>query len=349
MRVAIPGGVTRCAAFLGLSLLVGCGPDFDPPSELHSLRILAVQKDVPYAQPDQDVNLELLWRDASGKQRPVQIAWSPACFDPLGDLYYECFTNPDVFGSGMFTIGDSVKTTFTMPTDIISRKPPPVDARNAPYGIAYVFFAVCAGTLSFVPPSSDPAIPIACKDADGNLLGSDDFVAGYTAVYSFKSFSNDNPVIQGFEFNGKRVASPNSCLGEDCIALAGSQLPESFDCADDPARCVPTCKDDGDSSCQAYSIRPIIDKADPANQNQDDVSVQLLGRNVGEQMWINYYTEAGGFKSPVRLLNDATSGWNDAYGTDFYAPKNPGVFRAWAIVHDNRGGVAWSGVTLRAQ
>ncbi len=66
-------------------------------------------------------------------------------------------------------------------------------------------------------------------------------------------------------------------------------------------------------------------------------------------MWINYYTEAGGFKSPVRLLNDATTGWNDKFSTDFYAPKAAGTFRVWALVHDNRGGVAWSGITLRAE
>ena len=62
MRIAIPGGVIRWIAFMTLFLL-GCGPDFDPPSELHSLRVLAVQKDLPYAQPGQTVNLQMLWQD----------------------------------------------------------------------------------------------------------------------------------------------------------------------------------------------------------------------------------------------------------------------------------------------
>ena len=30
---------------------VGCGEDFDPPHELKTLRVLAVQKDQPYAMP----------------------------------------------------------------------------------------------------------------------------------------------------------------------------------------------------------------------------------------------------------------------------------------------------------
>jgi hypothetical protein len=49
----------------------------------------------------------------------------------------------------------------------------------------------------------------------------------------------------------------------------------------------------------------------------------------------------------VRLLNDATTGWNDNYGTDFYASKDPKVSRVWALVHDNRGGVAWVGISLK--
>ncbi len=61
MPIRIPGGVTRSAVFLALFLL-GCGPDFDPPSELHSLRVLAVEKDLPYAQPGATVNLQMLWQ-----------------------------------------------------------------------------------------------------------------------------------------------------------------------------------------------------------------------------------------------------------------------------------------------
>ena len=90
MRFGLPGGVTRFALPGVLALfLLGCGPDFDPPSELHSLRVLAVQKDKPYAQPGDTVKLQMLWEDASlNVGRPVTIAWSAPCFDPEGDLYY---------------------------------------------------------------------------------------------------------------------------------------------------------------------------------------------------------------------------------------------------------------------
>src|SRR5450432_2381755 len=347
------------ALVLGL-LGVGCGPAFDPPSQLHSLRVLAVEKDVPYAQPGQKVNLELLWEDASekalladGTKRPVTIAWSGPCVDPDGDLYYGCFTDSTLFDATTVTLGE--KALVTIPSDIISQKPPPTEARNAPYGVAFVFFAVCAGTLTPIPATAATSFPVGCKDDSGTLLGADDFVAGYVSVYSFLSFSNKNPVISGFKFNGQTLAADAFCVsgvggvGDDCLSQAGSSTPSDIDCSDPKQadRCVPTCAGDGKASCHAYPIQPVLDQA--PNQEQDEVSAALVGRHVGEQMWIDYYTDGGGFKSDVRLLNDATSGWNDSYGTDFYAPKDSKVSRVWAVVHDNRGGAAWAGITIKTQ
>ncbi|HKO53183.1 MAG TPA: hypothetical protein VJV79_35985 [Polyangiaceae bacterium] len=355
MRITIPGGLVRWLGVFSLAML-GCGPSFDPPSELHSLRVLGVQKDAPYAQPGDTVTLQMLWQDGSllaGPERPISLAWSLPCFDPPGDLYYACFSDPAAFG-GMIkqNPGGPEYTSFEVPLDIISRRPPPTDgSTNPPYGISYVFFALCAGELTFLPSSSSAAFPVGCQDASGKLLGPDDFVAGYTSVYSFEGFSNQNPVIKGFEFRGRPLPESAVCLREDCIPLAGSAPPVDFDCSDPEksALCVPSCADDGDPACAGYAFRPTIDKDDPANQDQDAVSADLLGRVVGEQMWINYYTDGGGFKSPVRLLNDATNGWNYDYGTEFYAPKEPGLSRIWAIAHDNRGGTAWAGITLKVQ
>jgi hypothetical protein len=367
MRVNQAIALTRLAfpAIFGLCL-VACGPGFDPPSELHSLRVLAVQKDKPYAEPGETVNLQMLWEDASlSAGRPVTVAWSSPCIDPEGDLYYLCFADNGLFASSTPVLGDS--TTITLPKDIISRRPPPSQTRNAPYGIAYVFFAACAGTLTPIPATSSTTFPIGCKDADGNLLGSDDFVAGYTAVYSFAGFSNNNPLISGFEVGGKTLAATQFCQGADCLAQAGSNTPaDDIDCTGDDPRCIPSCAADGDSSCTGWSVHPVLEQdaklldadgkpvlveGDPVlpNQDIDTVSSKLVGRHLGEQMWINYYTDQGSFKSPVRLLNDASAGWNNDYGTQFYAPKAPGLVRVWGVAHDNRGGVAWAGVTLKIQ
>ena len=53
--------------------------------------------------------------------------------------------------------------------------------------------------------------------------------------------------------------------------------------------------------------------------------------------------------SDVRLLNDATTGFNDDFETLFYPPSEPGPVTLWAVVHDNRGGVAWARGTLWVQ
>ena len=351
-------------------LLSGCGPKFDPSDQLGSLRILGVQKDVPYAKPGQTVNLQMLWEDASPSAgRKIQITWSGLCTNPSGDLYYSCFTQASIGagaspGQAGFIQGDSDTTFVTMPDDIISSHSATTTENNAPYGLAYVFFAVCAGNLTRIKTTDMTALPFACLDDAGNPLGSDDFVAGYTAIYSFEKFSNNNPVISGFEFNGQPLTNdafcgptlPNvdpSMQPADCVPIAEASPPDpsTIDCTDpvQGLRCIPTCSDDGKEPCTAYPIRPTVDKNDPHNQDQDDVSTMQLGHPQGEQMWIDYYTDGGGFKSPVRLLNDATSGWNDDYGTDFYASKDAKVSRVWALVHDNRGGVAWAGTTLKTE
>jgi hypothetical protein len=359
----------RSFLLLGV-LLLGCGPKFDPPDQLSTLRILGVQKDLPYAQPGQTVNLQMLWEDASPNAgRPIQLTWSGPCIDPDGDLYYGCFT-PDHLPSLLGGLTHEPTTSFVMPESYApspGAKSTPVirtatTENNAPYGIVFIFFAACAGNLVPITTTDQTALPFACQDTAGNALGSDDFVAGYTSIYSFNTFTNNNPVISGFEFNGQTLPNTSYCgpplpnvdptsQPSDCVPLAESPAPDpdSIDCSATPPdpRCIPTCANDGESPCPAYPIQPTLIEA--LNQDQDDVSVMQLGHPVGEQMWIDYYTDGGGFKSPVRLLNDATSGWNPDYGTDFYAPKEAKISRVWALVHDNRGGVAWAGITLKTQ
>ena len=141
MRIANAGGVVRVVAFLSLFSL-GCGPDFDPPSELHSLRVLGVQKDVPYAQPGETVNLQMLWQDASLLAgRDIQVAWSPGCFDPPGDLYYACFAKPEAFGSMVKADPLNPERTSVYITTYIIR--PPYLSNKSTYLITYVFLALC--------------------------------------------------------------------------------------------------------------------------------------------------------------------------------------------------------------
>lgn len=317
----------------------GCGAEFDPPHELKTLRILAVQKTEPYAKPGEEVELSMLWHDGSPRApRPVEVAWFSGCFNPPGDLYQGCFAQLAQGGSpgpsGLppgFQLGTGDTFKFTLPSDVISARPPPADPKQPPYGLAYVFFAACAGKLGPPPESGSFAFPLACYDPNGKTLGSDDFVAGYSGIYAFDSYRNQNPIVTGFRIDGRDTAG--SCIDGACV---GNPPAENLDCASVP--CISACADDGDESCPDISIQPLVDAS---SAEVDQISVDAYGKTYGEQMWIRYYVTRGGVKSDARLLNDAQAGWNSDYGTKLYAPKKPGPMSIWAVVHDNRGGVGW--------
>jgi hypothetical protein len=355
------------ALTLALSLsLFGCGEGFDPGSEVKSLRVLGVHKDQPYPQPGEEVNLTLLWADglASERSEPVQVSWlmqgspdspEPSCINPPGDLFYSCFQS---FG-GNVGIHSGSTFRFTVPNDIVSSRPAPMPGQPA-YGLVYAFFAVCAGQLGFAVPTQEGALPLVCRNAQGEQLGPDDFVAGYTSLYVFekvqerdsngevrdKIIRNKTPeVMDGFEVAGNMVES--DCVGTACVG-ADAPIPfdDEIDCAAEPTRCFPACNDDGDSSCPKIKVRPLLDSS---IAERDEVSAKYYSRDVGEQMWINYYVDRGSLKSEARLLNDASTGWNADYGTDFYAPKEPGPVTLWSVVHDNRGGTNWVRARLQIQ
>jgi hypothetical protein len=245
-------------------------------------------------------------------------------------------------------LGDTF--SVTLPADIIH---PAHDPKQPPYGVAFVFFSACAGTLVPVTPTEDSPLPFACQDTNtGALLGPDDFVAGYTQIYAFDDFTNQNPVLADtgmpgrFEVRGQTFDS--SCVGASCLTL-----PDPVDpCVSDPGSvlCVPVCPDDGDLlKCPKHDFKPLIDATLAANTERDGLAEISYGRPYWEAMWIDFYADRGNFDPAVKLFSDAVAGYNPNYTTHFLAPKDPGPIRVWAVLHDNRGGVAWEGLTLGAK
>ncbi len=339
-----------CSA-LSLLAALGCGPQFDPGNEIKTLRVLGVKKDLPYAQPGQEVSLQLLWHDPKGREN-VQRAFIGGCVNPAGDLYYGCFGQ---FGQSAaqgtppeLGLGDTFKVT--LPKDIISSRPA-LEPGQPPYGLYIVFFAVCAGTISLdtnvdLKAAGSSGLPIRCLDEDGTPLGSDDFVVGYSSIYSFEDATNQNPSFTvdeegraSFEVAGTPLVA--DCVGEACQGAPAVEV----DCDEEPARCIAACEDDGDASCPEIDVKPAIDES---VVEQDQVSSSLFGSTVSEQMWVNYYVDRGGM-SEVRLLNDATTGWNPKYRGQLRAPKEPGPLQIWSVIHDNRGGMEFSRLTLRVR
>jgi hypothetical protein len=201
-----------------------------------------------------------------------------------------------------------------------------VPGTAAPYGLAFAFFALCAGQFTLVPNATPGAFPLTCVDGDGKVLGSDDFVAGYTAVYVYdphpamgEAITNNNPVVTGFQFDGETVdpAHPPHVM-----------------------RCASTSSDD----CPTHAVKAMIDKDQTM---EEDVGARGPdGQRVNEQDWVAFYATGGSFAHDLRLVSDATAGWNDDHGTDWHIPSDPGPAKIWAVVHDNRGGVGWVSMSV---
>jgi hypothetical protein len=330
----------------------GCGGGFDSVSKIEGLRVLAVTEDKPYAQPGEEVSFEMVFEDGyvdpttkEPVSRPIEILWLGGCFDPDGDAYYGCYSQlgPVLQGaqaalkSGMglppdLPIGLGKKFTLTLPEDIISRRPAPSTGPH--YGVAYVFFAVCAGTLGPVPPDSSGragAFPLGCFDSDGNRLGADSFVPGYTQIYSFEDGrSNGNPTVNAVLFDGESVDE-----GPDHAVTV-----KKCDVSDDTRNQPPGCgKQDPFTACKAVKIDVDVPK-DVADVDPDGVSED--GKPLHEVVWVDYFADKGDFDSEVRLVSDATTGILPDHSTSWIAPQAPGLATVWAVVHDARGGATVS-------
>lgn len=263
-----------------------------------------------------------------------------------------------------YRIGAGERFTYTIPPGIIENHRSTTDPKVPPYGLAFIFFTACAGdtpNLSEAPEWKDVdptnpggtltnatlGFPLICKDKEGITLDSDNFIAGYTQQYVYGDGSaNLNPVIESVTFNNikydfDRVAPGMPCLDDDCVQDAGPspdacQVPVDDNQKNATPPHVKACRD----HCPSYEFKPGMDSA---KNNDVDTFTSAGGSPVSEQMWIDYYAERGELKGSARSLRDTTLGWFDDYGQKWKPPAlaDAGPALLWAVVHDNRGGVAW--------
>jgi hypothetical protein len=221
----------------------------------------------------------------------------------------------------------------------------PPDPSLPDFGSMFVFYALCPGELGF--QNVKEGFGLTCLDENDNPFGADDFVFGYSQLFLYEDFQNQNPVVEGMVVDGTEVTA--ACIGPACLE-ADDERPE--ECSDG-VPCLDVCTESEEDDCPEVDIKPIIpervrcpdsDADAPAecdNAELDDVAKIAYGRDYDEQMWIRYYTDQGRVASEVKLLNDATTGWNDDYGTKLRLPQEPGPLRLWAVVYDNRGAQDW--------
>jgi hypothetical protein len=323
----------------------GCAASFDPPARISSLRVLGITTDKPYAAPGDEVTFDMTYFDGFGGEegageRPIQVTWLGGCFDPPSDQYFACYeqltevlqgvASGSLPPEGVVAQGPGLtKFTLKLPDDIISRRPAP--DYGPYYGIAYVFFAVCAGTVRPVLPDGTgraPDFPLGCFDEAGNRLGSESFVPGYTQIYAFNDGrQNNNPVIQGLTLNGEEIP------GDDDF----DKIPTVKVCPlSDEERRTPRCDRKVDiSDCQAYTLNALVD-ASVAEIDPDATGEE--GGQLTETLWVSYFSDAGDISPGIKLVNDPVGGFNDALEVTFIPPPDPGITTIWAVLRDARGG-----------
>lgn len=316
-----------------------------PPSAITTLRILSVTADRPYAAPGDKVTFKLTFHDALGAAaegpRDVQVMWLGGCTNPIAENYVACY--PQVFevlqgaasgdpeksklikteiaGPEKSGAPDAVEFELDIDDDILMKGPE--DAPPRTYSTAYVFFTVCAGTVR-PATQKDASFPLECVGADGNVLGQDSYVAGYTQVYVFADGrANPPPEIKG-------------------ISLDGAAIEDNIDDAPAVERCTTPVDDEEqggcappqENGCKTYAIEALVDDIidlDPESKGPD-------GAPQREAVWVNYYADRGELESGIKLVSNADSGFNEEHEVTWIPPAEPGPVTLWAVVRDARGG-----------
>lgn len=345
--------ILTCLA-LALVVAPSCAASFDSPSKVSGLRVLSVTVDKPYVRPGDDITLRMTVVDGAGDPddpegapRPMQILWLAGCFNPVGDQYFLCFSDlQETFGQlseggdapgELFSVTQALPSssgvpdahafTFTIPDDIVSERPAP-DA-GPHYGIAYVFFAACAGQLAptdLATLGGDvPEFPVACLDSDGNALGPDSFVPGYTQVYAFAD---------------ERQNAPPELTG---ITLDGVPIPDGTDDIPVVQRCPVTAEQRRSSGCGTETLldgctRYLVKGTIGDEAEVDPEGVDASGEPLREAIWINYFADDGDLDTAVALVSDPVQGRLDAFETEWIPPPEPALVTLWAVVRDQRGG-----------
>ncbi len=344
--------------------LTACTSDFEAPSAIRGLRVLALRSEPASGTPGETVKIQLLAADGGvapgDAPRHVELVWIGGCHNPPTRQFYACYPflgavasaldstaiatppsrfPPGIFKASSFTLPakDEAAFDFVLPADVLSAAPHA--SRDAiHFGVSYTFFALCAGELRPNPELTD-RIPFDCfVPGTQEKLGYRDFVTGFATLYTYEGLQNTNPVISSLTFNGVDTASfAVPCETDaDCAHLVAPES-QGFGAVCSSRLCAPrvsACKHDG---CPEYLVTPHLASG----------TAEPLPEGGTEVTWANFYATQGSFEADTELLNDRSAGWLGERGTNFKAPAAAADFvDLWVTVNDQRGGAAWQSVRI---
>ena len=343
---------------VGASL--GCAEGFAPPSEVTSLRVLAVAPEPASGVPGEPVELSMLLFDgrlrgaAPGEEPPpAQVVWIAGCHNPPSRQFFGCYPlfeqlAEKLAGSGDESppleplpgvVGMGTSFEFMVPSDILESAPR-LESDPIHFGVSYVFFAACAGELRLMPGARG-RLPLGCFDLDsGAELGAQDYVEGFTTVFTYENATNHSPSIEAVRFAGTELPGPTCERDADCDDLEAARF-SRFACGREQ-RCVPVvkrCDPDQAENCPEFEVFPIVD---PDSIEPDPGAVSDDGQTPGEIVWLNFYADAGSFASDTRLVNDRETGFVENHGNRWRPESSQaGSVQFFTTLHDNRGGATW--------
>lgn len=352
-RTASP---VRRALLFALSILALGAPccgggDMAPSSRVAGLRVIAVTADKPYAQKGDTVTFRMTYADRPAGEdtdpRPVQVLWLGGCVNPpagvdehlgclaqLGELFNsmtpggrgasELFDQQEV-PAEQSGVPDAVSFTMRLSEDILDEAEP--TETGTVFSTAYVLFAVCAGTTRFVAAPRAGELPLECVGGDGEVLGAEGFVVGYTQVYVFgDDRRNTNPPIDRFTLDGEVIEE-----GGEVPVVARCDVSGGAEEAEGCGRNEPS------DSCTSYKLQAIVNQG---VAEKDDESSGRDGTLVHEAIWVDYYADGGSFSGARRLVSDTAAGYREDHAATWTPPSEPGLVSLWAVAHDTRGGAS---------
>jgi hypothetical protein len=298
---------TLLSCLVALSALAGCDADFDPGSNVSSLRVLAVQANSPFAAPGETVELQATSYDPAG--RDITWAWAE-CQNPASSTVEGCLGEiaETTLATGALPLlatgvgRDSVELTIS-PTALDGL---PVEAR--PSALTGVLSVACPGTLELAgAAASGELLPFRCTDENGVELGLHDNIVGLKRVFVRSTDRNQNPVIASITFDGEPWAVDDV---------------KEVDACDTDDFAFDDCEGDGD-----HSIAAVL------TPESFESGVDEFGRDFAEEVIVQHYATEGIFEYDVRIAELPETRWvarQSASGQEL---------RLWFVVRDDRGGV----------
>lgn len=371
------------ARWLGCAAaLTGCfpsGPDFSPPRRVLGVRVLAVTSAPASGVPGERAELQLEAYDArqhpglatagsdagadAGTEMPapLTVAWLGGCHNPPGDVHFGCYpllqriaaALPSRLPASAAEVpveqrefwGVGSRFAATIPEDVLEGRQ--LDTNALPFGVSFVFFAVCRGHLLPAPDVPND-VPLRCESDDGEPVDSEGFVSGFATLYTYAGSVNRAPVISAKITAGRELPEPACASDSDCAPLASGALgsvcrsPLPARISGEPSaassRCMPSVQRCVAPPCPSYELWPLL----AAGSVEPDLAAAPPGgRPPSEVIWVKYYG-LGGLSEGQALINDRASGLSPSYSTRWTPPPfaSAAPLPVWAVVQDNRGGAS---------